>query len=449
VSPAPRRLDGFVLLLFFSASLGACAAVSPRSVVPWPRAPSGAARSLDWPDMAMQRQAEQMPEFIASADRAATRFTEARHPSLGVLGSPGFTSEATGRAGGLIRTVGARHVLQRNWHGVVLVGLIDEQWDPLMDACRQLTARGQMLVGFGTSGQQSAAAAQGVRFDAFIDNGAWEPDGLLCSAHTASGRTAPTQQTANLVALWIWKCEFLAALTRRGHFPKVFLAYTVPGGREWQRGIDDRDAGGRGFRVEPVASGVLGARYLAALRADLAFVRQTQMASIRRVASMAGATGAAGQRCYVYLHGHALWGALGGPHDPLIFTQAQLGWNKISPAVDPEPGDLMFCVGFDQPFNGPFFEGLDEKLRSLGVQMAWSIGVNHPLYDYQLPTSEPVIDQGWAFGDAAVAMPGYPIRVGPTSGVLAHTVLWLVHAEILHPAPASASASAGPRSRDD
>ena len=44
-------------------------------------------------------------------------------------------------------------------------------------------------------------------------------------------------------------------------------------------------------------------------------------------------------------------------------------------------------------------------------------------------TDEVYIDQHWAFGDAVVEVPGYDVKILPTSGVISEAVLWMVCAE--------------------
>ena len=40
------------------------------------------------------------------------------------------------------------------------------------------------------------------------------------------------------------------------------------------------------------------------------------------------------------------------------------------------------------------------------------------------------IDQHWRFGDAVATVPGYDIKIFPTSGVIADAALWMVNAEM-------------------
>ncbi len=178
-------------------------------------------------------------------------------------------------------------------------------------------------------------------------------------------------------------------------------------------------------------TGVLGSRFVRALREDLKAVRKSELDDVRSVASMANATRKNDGKLYAFLHSHALQKSLWGPHDP-FFQRANRGWFDLRWNLDPQKGDLLFCLGFDRLFDGGRFGNLAQNMREKGVKLAWSVGVNDPQNNYARPDDEPLIEQKWPYGDASVSLPGYPFKILPTSGVIGQSIFWMVQAEMLN-----------------
>jgi len=239
----------------------------------------------------------------------------------------------------------------------------------------------------------------------------------------------PIDSPVKLAALWLWTGEFVAACTRRGKMPPMYLGYAVPGGKERAAKY------GRHTRFHdeaPVAvpAGQVARAYLAALRADLRAVADQEMDAIVRTASLAWETRQAGRGVYAFLHGHAVHSSLGGPADPGYFTQANRDWLELRDDIALQSGDFMLCLGFDQPFDDEWFGNLAPRLRRDGVKLAISVTDYKQEAVRAIPPEEPFINQHWGFGDAVVALPGYDVKILPTSGVIAETILWMVQAGI-------------------
>ena len=93
-------------------------------------------------------------------------------------------------------------------------------------------------------------------------------------------------------------------------------------------------------------------------------------------------------------------------------------------------GDFVFCVGFDSIFLGRTWNNTGERLRDAGAQIAWSF-TDYKEDDVKAVLPEEIwINQHWDFGDAVVEVPGYEIKICPTSGILGEVVMWMVHAEM-------------------
>ena len=97
----------------------------------------------------------------------------------------------------------------------------------------------------------------------------------------------PIDTVANLVELWTWTGEFVAACTRLGKMPVLYQSYGLPGGPE--RG---KKYQGKRFHddltVKPIPAGLLGRAYLDQIERMLAKVGGAQMPKILEAAKWWG-----------------------------------------------------------------------------------------------------------------------------------------------------------------
>ena len=101
------------------------------------------------------------------------------------------------------------------------------------------------------------------------------------------GRHFPLDTVANVVDLWTWTGEFVAACTRLGNMPILYQSYGLPGGPE--RG---KKYQGKKFHVDltikPIPAGVLGREDLDEVEQMLAKIGDTQMPKISQAATWWG-----------------------------------------------------------------------------------------------------------------------------------------------------------------
>ena len=159
-----------------------------------------------------------------SADRAADEFVSGGN--LWVAGRQAdFIAEASGRAGGLMAIVPlGQHVPTK--HDVILYA-VPGSFDP-----------GDLKI---------------------VDQ--WQEQGATVIKFSSSAglyrNHFPIDTVANIVNLWTWTGEFVAACTRLGKMPILYQSYGLPGGPE--RG---KKYQGKRFHddltIEPVSAGILG-----------------------------------------------------------------------------------------------------------------------------------------------------------------------------------------------
>ena len=386
---------------------------SSVSAVPDHGRETGADLFLSWLDSCIAGTAADIPELVSTAEVAATRYV--RHGwELGIFGDLGLVCEGTGRSGGIIamqRLSPASRVRPFGRQAIVLCFPRENRLaDDFAQICEFLKA-GRHVVMFGRAGIRAVAEAAGVLPHAFVISHAAEQGGLLVTLQ--GDWIVPTEHAANIVALWAWLGEFLAACTRLGRMPAVYQSFDVPGAR--QRAERLRRKKFHGEPPVPMAAGQAARDYLAELAA-----------TVDRF------------RLYVFPHNHTLLrGRFGGPHDPGYFMQLNEDWFRVKPMLPVDRSDLVFCVGYSRIYAGADFGDFADEMRARGVRLIWSLAS----YDSYaavgvagIHADEIFINQQWGYGDAVVACPGQEVRILPTSGVLAETVMWSVvsdmHAEL-------------------
>jgi hypothetical protein len=127
---------------------------------------------------------------------------------------------------------------------------------------------------------------------------------------------------------------------------------------------------------------------------------------------------AAGNVVWYHFNGHHLRDQIGLPGDPGLLTMG----DRDEPAAVCD--DVFLWVGYyDRPV-----EQL-EFVEGAACRAIWICGAR-PVDPIPLAEGRVVIDPYWSFGDAAVAIPGYEIRILPPSGVIQTACLWMVVGEM-------------------
>jgi len=186
----------------------------------------------------------------------------------------------------------------------------------------------------------------------------------------------------------------------------------------------------------PGIEGDLARAFLTELGTSLAGIRASEFAKIFETARRATLARRAGGKLYAFLHGHAILDRMGCPHDPHYFSQYNRASFDPRPGVDAPAGDLILFIGHAGLPIGDGFEkhAYPDAWRKTGATITWSFGrINDATFHEdaaRIRTDEISIDQHMYEGDGSVDLPGYPIRVFPTSGVTSETVLWMVNAEV-------------------
>ena len=376
----------------------------------------------------------------ASAEAAALRYIEVQGSAICALGDPGFVGELQGRSGGLIhlqtRAPGAPAA------AIVLYSLREDRIDADAEATAKLHDAGSLVIVFGRASLIDAVQERGGKWQYALHNHALTDGGLLKNAATGDF-LIPTDPVASAIAGWAWVAEFAAACSRLGKFPVFYEGYAVPGGKAWADKLRQSK-----FHVDApyaVPAGRLARDFLRDLRKDIDALYFREADAMRELARRVVENQEAGLGVYAFLHGHSVMLREDYPGNPGYFTRLNRSWFDQYSHITLQPGDLVFCLGFDQIYQGWQFKTWAGDARASGAVLAWSItdyNENPESGALTIPEDELWINQRWSFGDAVVNVPGYPINICPTSGVIAEFILWSVQAQValLQDQPARAKA---------
>ena len=296
---------------------------------------------------------------------------------------PDFMPEATGRAGGLI-AMASLDPRGPSEHDIVLYavpGTLEQDDLKRVDSWRQ---RGAVVVTFSS------------------------PTGCL-NDHF------PIDTVANVVDLWIWTGEFVAACTRLGKMPVLYQSYGLPGGPE--RGQKYQ---GRKFHddltVQPIGAGVLGREYVDQIQRMLSSINETQMPKILEAARWWNQAASA----MTLFTGHMFPSHAQDPRaiPASLFAAVPAGEDRELLETD-NPPEFVLYLGYQL---AP--QRLLVQARTLGVNL---------VYSDVLPAQPPepsgnilYIDPAWPLADGCVTVPGYDVPILPASGVVQAALYWTI-----------------------
>jgi hypothetical protein len=228
----------------------------------------------------------------------------------------------------------------------------------------------------------------------------------------------PVDTVANVIALWTWTGEFVAACTRLGRMPVLYQSYGLPGGPERGKkyhGMRFHDD----LTIEPIPAGVLGRQYLDQIERLLVKMDKLQKPKILQAARWWGQARSATTLVTGHMfprHGQ----------DARALRQCDLvavpAWENKELLEPSHPPSFVLYLGYQF---AP--QKLVEQARAMGVKLVYS--------DVQ-PTQPPepasnilYIDPGWPLADGCVMVPGYDVPILPASGVVQAAVYWTIASE--------------------
>jgi hypothetical protein len=320
-----------------------------------------------------------------SADRAASRFIAGGN--LWVAGrQEDFIAEACGRAGGLMAIAPLRQQVPKKDDVILYAvpGSLEPEDRKLARAWRE---QGATVITFSSSA--------GLYREHF-----------------------PVDTVINVVDLWTWTGEFVAACTRLGKMPVLYQSYGLPGGVERGKKYQGKRLH-NDLTIEPISAEVLGRKYRQQIERMLTRIQDTQMPKILQGAKWWGAANST----TTLFTGHMFPRHVQDPRSPVLATLAAVpAW---------EDKDLLEA---DKPPQCVVYVGYQLAPRKLILQ-AQKMGVKLVYFDVE-PNQPPepagnilYIDPGWPLADGCVEIRGYDVPILPASGVIDAAIYWTLAAE--------------------
>jgi uncharacterized phosphosugar-binding protein len=365
-----------------------------------------------------------LPDITRATDIAAEKLSSGGN--LYAAGEDAFTVEAEGRGGGMMMLERLTEKTKLTAQDVVLVGVETNQDAAALAACRRARETGAHVVLFSPAFEEPPpplAALCNVHIDNFASS--------AVVPGVARWRTPPTSSVFNVTALWTYTAELVGSLTRRGKIPVMFQSVLVPGGRERNakyNGVAFADQPARrrfhdDMTVPPQAEGRLGRAYLDALRRQVSGLRGATLDQLGTVATMMAHRALAGGSAHFQTISHFTTYEVRKPGLPPWIKTAYEDWREFGPerlAGQMKPGDVFLELGY-------------YDLRSAHVAAVQQAGAKYmaalchaPVAPLTSAQPDMLIDAQWEYGDAAVTLPGYDIRILPTSAVLQAAIFWTV-----------------------
>lgn len=359
-----------------------------------------------------------MPQFVGAAEDVASRLVDGGEIYIASV-RPDFTSEGFIRSGGLMM-LKEYHVGQTfSTNDVVLVGWTDTECDETEKLLDGLKKAGAFVVGMG-----SACEMLVDQVDIFLES---RMDVANDVSAPFDNETYPFVSLQNLVLLWAFTGELVAACSRKGYMPAMFQSVLVPGARQ-----RNADVGSSRFHkthtVSPVQPDMLGNQYIDKIQACLRAVCDQEVEAIHEVAQACVDVRRGGHDIYAYLISHFPVHQAGAPGDPKFMIPLKIlsGETPNDSELENElqAGDLFFFLGYyRRPANAY------EIARRLKCQIVEIItGTDAPALEG--PEPDYVIHPGWHYTDSLVDVPGYDVRILPASGIMQAAIYWAVLGEM-------------------
>jgi uncharacterized phosphosugar-binding protein len=330
----------------------------------------------------------------------------------------GFAMEMTYRSGGMMLPLPLQNPDQVKKGDVLLASTLNlnpKQQQEQFDAVRK---RGGFVVLFGSNQSPLTEYA-----DRLVDN-TLPPGTVPVVEIKGKEKVCPAASVANITAAWLLVGELVAACTRLGKMPVMYASNDANGGVDWNgkyQGLAFHQPGE--FNIPPLQKECLSRTYLADITRCIESIKYTQQELLEAAGQLGAETLKNNKKVYCSFNGHFLLQQLGLPGTPPVFTVIDPLTTPIS-KVNFESGDIFVWVGYYYYPNHEIYFINIAKVKSVWINGARAI---NPI---TLEPGKIIIDPYWGYGDASVAVPGYPIRILPPSGIIQGMCLWTTAAEI-------------------
>jgi uncharacterized phosphosugar-binding protein len=359
-----------------------------------------------------------MPRLIEAAETIASKLVAGGDLYIASV-RPDFTSEGYIRSGGLMMLKEYKANQDLSAKDVVMVGWTETERDMTGDLVKGLQKAGAFTLGIGpVSGTLSE------QVDIFLESTVLLPASV---AETFDHMDYPFISLQNLILLWTFTGELVAALTRSGQMPAMFQSVLVPGARQ-----RNADIGTRRFHknhtVSPLPPGFIGCTYLDKIKSCFHTLCDQEINAIAQAATACVTVLNKGFCIHAFLISHFPIHQAGAPGDPKFMRPLEVHTGETPDEAELEnklqSGDLFFFLGYYRRPKRAY-----EIARNHNCQIVEIItGTDAPARDGMEP--DYVIHPGWYYTDSLVPVPGYDVPILPASGILQSAIYWAVTGEM-------------------
>lgn len=344
----------------------------------------------------------------------------------------GLQQELFGRSGNFInfgpdRVWKKDRTAEEKANDIIITGWERDPRAGELDGLKTAKAAGAYLVCFGP--REAPALKEFVAIsDAWFDTGTGADDRMVALPDgTRAGRG---NFLANSLNGWALMAETVAALTRAGKMPTMWKSYSYPDGVEWGNKYLFKQQFHDEFTVSPIAAGTLGKAFLDEIRANMRRFETKQGRQVAQAAKEIVSESKAGRKVAIASMGHAPWTYVGAYEDAKWGFNADLHDNNEDQIkrynANTTDGATVLRLGYS---------GMSQREHAIFAakkQRVLLISTPNPNADAMIPADIPLlIDMEWAYGDATVSVPGYPIKLFPPSGIMQEVTYESVNVSVL------------------
>ena len=368
-----------------------------------------------------------LPKMTASAEVVADKLLAGGN--LYTAGQKGFVSESFVRAGGMMLPLSYSENANLTDKDVIFVGVTTSGDEAARTVCTRAREADAHVILFSPKAATSDAPLT-LPCDVHMDN--------FYLPLTAQGEGRPIGDTSslyNVTALWAYTGELIGALTRKGKMPAMWQSVVVPGGRARNSLYYNNDSSKRRFHddmtVPPQPPGKIGHLFIDVTRRQVAGLRGPTLDQLSDVATLMAECVRSGGAVHIQTISHFTTHEVTGPTVPAwVKADCEARLNGVMKgrqlAEAMKAGDIFFQLGYYEPSSHPYHDdiGYVKLLREAGAKTIIAL-CHAPVAPLDGPQPDILIDAQWEYGDAAVAVPGYDIKMLPTSGILQTVIFWM------------------------
>lgn len=339
--------------------------------------------------------------------------------------------ELQGRSGGMIGMGGKPFTNNRSdaekTNAVALIGWETPPATSDNKIVQDARRRNCYLIGFGPRTMRELSPLI-LHCDVWFDTGFGDTDRVV---HMTDGTSVGRGNLLlNTLHAWALTAEIVAALTREGKMPTMYKSIFCPDGRDWNSRYVGRQLFHEDLQITAVPRGMLAREYLNRIRGYLRQFQKNQMRAVEQTAQHIASELEQGKKTVVAMLGHMPRMYVGKAEDaawasPLDFYGGSASQVKTY-SESTSDGALVLRLGYSAQLQTETEIFTKKQQRVMLV-----VAEDTPRTDSYVPTNLlTCIEMGWEFGDACVAVPGYPIKILPPSGIMQLVVYECISGEV-------------------